>query len=259
MHVLRPARRPCTRAFTLAELLVVIGIIVLLIALLLPALTRARENARRIACASNLRQLALAFIMYANDNRERYPAPAASGMAFKAEDWIYWQTGRDLRESAVGRYLAGTHPEVFSCPSDEVEIRSRLGFGMDGTTAEPYRYSYTFNHELWAYRTYANSRALPNACEKVLLIDEDEYTVSEGRFMPAQFGLGSAANYVENLLATRHDPSRRRERPPAGTLSDFARRPDRNDRGNVAFVDGHADYVTRAFLWDPRHWYPPMR
>jgi prepilin-type N-terminal cleavage/methylation domain-containing protein/prepilin-type processing-associated H-X9-DG protein len=61
-------------AFTLVELLVVIAIIALVIAILLPALSRAREAARLVACASNLRQIAVTFNLYASDNRGYYPA-----------------------------------------------------------------------------------------------------------------------------------------------------------------------------------------
>lgn len=65
-------RRPAG-GFTLVELLVVIGIIALLISILLPALNRAREQARTAACLSNQRQLAMSFIMYANENKGWLP------------------------------------------------------------------------------------------------------------------------------------------------------------------------------------------
>jgi prepilin-type N-terminal cleavage/methylation domain-containing protein/prepilin-type processing-associated H-X9-DG protein len=61
------------RAFTLVELLVVIGIIAVLVSLLLPALGRARDAAKQTACASNLRQVALAMLVYIGDNRGKFP------------------------------------------------------------------------------------------------------------------------------------------------------------------------------------------
>ncbi|MFH0964032.1 MAG: type II secretion system protein [Planctomycetota bacterium] len=84
-------RRVMRRAFTLMELLVVMVIIAVLVGLLLPALGRAREEARKTQCRSNLRQIGLAMIMYAGDNR-------GFGPTVYAEYWPNRAWGAMIRE-----------------------------------------------------------------------------------------------------------------------------------------------------------------
>lgn len=72
-----PSRLPvggAARGFTLIELLVVIAIIAILAAMLLPALARAKEQGERATCKSNMRQMGLTALMYAQDNLEKFPS-----------------------------------------------------------------------------------------------------------------------------------------------------------------------------------------
>jgi hypothetical protein len=151
-------------AFTLVELLVVVGIIAVLIAILLPVLGKARAQANRAVCLSNIRQLGVGILMYCNDNDGYVPTCGwwDDGLAYMPypEDWLHWQANRNLDDSAIAKYVGRGEQlkSLLRCPADTFDGRKPRG----GTLQEPYLYSYAMNSEAGS-----NLRAYPGRRTKI--------------------------------------------------------------------------------------------
>ena len=105
------AQRP-RRGFTLIELLVVIAIIAILAALLLPTLSQAKERVKRTKCASNLRQVGLAVMMYANENQENVPQYPADG------EWLWDMPAPTLNALSNG----GAKRHILYCAGYSISV-----------------------------------------------------------------------------------------------------------------------------------------
>ena len=198
--------------------------------------------------------------MYANDNRGRFPFKAVLQTPFD-EDFIWWQTvpvpptstyaGRpvcDPSQSAIAKYMGNWNDENFRCPSDDVNQRSQ------NPTGGRYLYSYTMNSWLSGdNKSFPPVSGIRNSAEKILLVEEAPATINDGNWLPPLFD--ASGTYVSgtgslDLLCTRHDRPSIQPDSPSNPLPN----PDR--KGNAAFVDGHAEYVTRQYAHYYGHVWP---
>lgn len=121
------------RGFTLIELLVVIAVISILAAILFPVFARARENARRTSCASNMKQLALGVLQYTQDYDERMPIPYRAKTGDESP-LAFYRAGSDYFSQFT--WVDGIDPyirnsQVFKCPSDSIKLTG--SYAADGT------------------------------------------------------------------------------------------------------------------------------
>lgn len=225
-------------AFSLIELLVVIGIIGLLAGLLLPVLTRAKGKGRQAVCLSNQKQVAMAFHLYLEEQKEQFPAPGSQMLYGPlSEDWLHWQWNRDISKSAIAPYAGNfaALKKLFRCPTDAKAADMAL-------TQTALLGDYGFSYAMTALRLTSDVNAglalavdrlsgrrypfmlsqVKNPSAKIAFVEEDRATLNDARWMPEH-----------NAISRRH-----------------------GGRSNVGMVDGHVETVAQSFAREPAHFLP---
>lgn len=142
------SKRKLRRGFTLIELLVVIAIIAILAAILFPVFARARENARRASCQSNLKQIGLGVMQYVQDYDEKYPITANQTGFYGGLDWGLWMVN-------VFPYVKST--QIFACPSSSSSSFTTYTNSPSGTLTFPALGHYGVNEYVIPGTAYVNS------------------------------------------------------------------------------------------------------
>jgi len=207
------------KAFTLIELLVVIAIISILAAILFPVFARARENARRASCMSNLKQLALGMMMYTQDYDEKFPN-------YVGDTSFYTGPGSKAR-SAGWAYTLQPYVkslQILQCPS------TTTTFSHDSGTA---------GYTEYAENIYLSFNPTTSAFQGINLatLTQPPLTVMLSDYIPNCSENWTGGNKTSSTLGT------------PGKLADLYYNPTNGylvarhlDGANFAYTDGHVKW-----------------
>ena len=219
--------RNASQAFTLIELLVVIAIIAILAAILFPVFARARENARRTSCQSNLKQIGLGWIQYAQDYDEKIMRfSTGDGPPSPATPIRYWWGGwdgttYDASQGLIQPYLKSD--QVRSCPSFAVPAAN----AYEGPTG------YAYNVGTLAPTDYQNTppyTGTPRAASLASIEDTARTVVFADAAQLSSAGAIRSSTYLSN---------------PSSQYPNFHAR--HLETGDVLFCDGHVKAIRPVY------------
>jgi prepilin-type N-terminal cleavage/methylation domain-containing protein/prepilin-type processing-associated H-X9-DG protein len=214
------------RGFTLIELLVVIAIIAILAAILFPVFGRARENARRSSCQSNLKQIGLGMMQYTQDYDERFP-PALDGpwggpykQAQSGTPGGIYQSSDGANGGYINTWMDMIFPyiksvQIFACPSGTGNA-DQPSYGYNQGVSGIARGIYGSSH---AYSPPASASEIHRPAEVIMNFD----------YRDIYHAIGNSENY--RLNATHTNANTRRLVAP------------HFDGTNLAFADGHVKWM----------------
>lgn len=244
------AKSPRLAGFTLIELLVVIAIIVILAAVLFPVFARARENARRSSCQSNLKQIGLGFAQYVQDYDSQYP--------FACDKWDPASSyGNPLltftRDTSPGHLWTDKlfpytkSMQLYACPS-AATIKTKAQGERDYTGASNNTLiGIGYNGQYFSGCGENGTHVMPFGVPP----KETEIADVSKTIVAGDSGGGNGGSYASYLIENPWtDASTLNHDPPVDNDFPYDRIPKGRHLGtnNMLFVDGHVKAMKKADL-----------
>jgi len=235
----------CRSGFTLIELLVVIAIIAILAAILFPVFARAREQARKASCQSNLKQIGLSIAMYVQDFDETYPM---ANMSYSApnRDWY----GDDDLHSALWYTVMAPYVknrQLYVCPTaGQIQYSGGYNWNISGTK---YTASDLGNGFGFSASETGDRRETPNGGFVTMsMVQEPSNTVIVGD--PSSNGYNSNGYCLYIAASFSYYPVLHGGQVgPFTGKSPVVAPSNMEGGGNYLFADGHVKYVAARAAW----------